>query len=146
MGSLTIQECADALARIGRVMRVDGMTVEDDIIDRELFFIVEQLDRIASVRERANPARMAMSKPSFEVTLPSRARGGARMQTPSPSRPAKKRKLSAWQQYLKTELPKLKKKHPRMSHASIMTKASIAWDKSNKNPNKGSRRRRMSKK
>lgn len=137
--TLTIEECADALARIGRVMRVNGMTVDGDIVDEELFFIVDNLDRIAKIRSRANPARIAMMGSS-------RSRGGARMETPSSPRATKKRKLSAWQQYLKIELPKLKKKHPRMKHASIMTKASIAWDKSSKNPNKGSRRRRMNKK
>jgi len=113
---------------------MDILEPEDD-----MGFISE--DSVAFLAEDVN----IMIARGFTIAPPHRGRRSARTQTPSDRRSQPKRKMSAWSKYLKTELPKLKKKHPRMSHKAIMNKAAIAWDKSPKNPNKGSRRSRRAK-
>lgn len=49
----------------------------------------------------------------------------------APSKP-KKKKLSAYNQFMKKELPKLRKKHPRMKQGQLMKKAAAMWRKKKK--------------
>lgn len=52
-----------------------------------------------------------------------------------------RRKVSAWAKYLKTEMPKLKRKFPRSKPQQLMKKAARQWKKSTKNPNRKRARR-----
>ena len=51
-----------------------------------------------------------------------------------------KRKISAWEKYLKIEMPKLRKKFPRTSPQELMKKAGRSWKSSTKNPNRRKKR------
>ena len=52
-----------------------------------------------------------------------------------------KKRTSAWAKYLKSEMPKLRRKYPRTSPQELMKKASRSWKKSSKNPNRKRSRR-----
>ena len=56
-------------------------------------------------------------------------------------RKRKKRKASAWNTFVKTEMPKVLKAHPRFTPQRAMKEVSKRWRSSPKNPNRGRRKR-----
>ncbi len=64
----------------------------------------------------------------------------SRRKTQTP-RSRKKRKASAWNTFVKTEMPKVLKAHPRFTPQRAMKEVSKRWRSSPKNPNRGRRKR-----
>lgn len=56
-------------------------------------------------------------------------------------KPRKKRKASAWNSFVKAEMPKVLKAHPRFTPQRAMKEVSKRWRSSPKNPNRGRRKR-----
>lgn len=59
---------------------------------------------------------------------------GGKSDKPKAKRPAakKKRKPSAYNVYMKKELARLKKKHPRSKHAVLFKRAAKSWKRAKK--------------
>ena len=52
----------------------------------------------------------------------------------------KKRKASAWNTFVKTEMPRVMRKHPRFTPQRAMKEVSRRWKSSPKNPNRRRKR------
>ena len=52
-----------------------------------------------------------------------------------------KRKSNGWTRFVKSEMPKMKRKFPRSKPQQLMKKVAAKWRKSTKNPNRKRRRR-----
>jgi len=68
---------------------------------------------------------------------------GDRMGNMPPQAPPvrrKKRKASAWNVFVKTEMPRVMRKHPRFTPQRAMKEVSRRWKSSPKNPNRRRKR------
>ena len=52
-----------------------------------------------------------------------------------------KRKATAWTRYLKSEMPKMRRKFPRSKPTQLIKKVARQWKTSPKNPNRKRRRK-----
>lgn len=59
----------------------------------------------------------------------------------TPPTPKRKRKKSAWNDFVAVEMPKVLKKHPRFTPQRAMKEVSRRWRSSPKNPNRRKRKR-----
>ncbi|KAG0224513.1 hypothetical protein BGW42_002738 [Actinomortierella wolfii] len=71
-----------------------------------------------------------------KVKTPTTAARSGASKKDAPVAPASTKKMSAYNQFMKTELPKYKAKHPELSHKEAFKEVAQMWKTSPANPNK----------
>jgi len=104
----------------------------DVFVAGEIQAVIDRLVELASLGRRSRSRLLAMDMDASPPGTP------ARMKSEAKRRP--KRKPSAWNQFVKAEMPKVLKKHPRFTPQRAMTEVSKRWRSSPKNPNRRRKR------